>query len=267
MVLGFLVGNSRVRYGFFEGSKVCESGAVAWGDLQREVPAVAATALRRGVAVAVLGSVRDDLLPGLERQLPGTLLPLRRARRDFPIPIASRYERPEEAGTDRLLASVAARERARGSGALVVDFGTAVSISVVSPAGEFLGGLIAPGLAATRAGLHASAPRLPVADLPVPELPAPRPAVPKGERHSNPVARSAEAAVDLGTRLFVAGGTRTMVLEILGALPFRPLVLATGGEACLFSQAIPEVAEVVPDLVLEGLAISFHAARRPQDGR
>ena len=73
------------------------------------------------------------------------------------IPI--RYDDPREVGPDRILNAVAARER-YGAPAIVVDFGTSTNFDVVSPEGEYVGGVIAPGIEISMEALFARAARL-----------------------------------------------------------------------------------------------------------
>jgi type III pantothenate kinase len=246
-LLGLILGNSTLRCGILEGATVRQSVSVPWTLLRERAPDIAALASRWGVDGAVAGSVRDDLLPTLEEHLPPSCRPPLLARRDFAIPIENLYDRPEEAGTDRLLAACAASRRAGPSGAIAVDFGTAVSLSVVSPAGAFLGGPIAAGASTVARGLEVSTPRLP--RLSSSEVSAP----------PSFLSRDTDSALRSGTWWLVAGGVRALILGILSEVPFRPRVIATGGEAAAFRRAIPEIDEVAPDLVLEGLAMAWAA--------
>ncbi len=256
MLLGILVGNSRLRYGILAGDAVLVAGSAEFEPPSRAGEDIERVASAYPVEGTVVASVRDDLLPVLETALPERYRRFRLARRDFPIPIGNAYPRPEEAGTDRLLNALAASRRAGARGALVVDFGTAVSLSAVSPDGVFLGGSIAAGWRCLAAGFAARTPRLPELSR------APRGI--RGElRGEFPfVARDTDSALRSGAFWEIAGGARALVLGTLGELEFRPLVLATGGDAALFAPAIPEIDEVVPQLGLEGLAIASEAARR-----
>ena len=73
------------------------------------------------------------------------------------IPI--RYDDPREVGPDRIVNSVAAKER-HGAPVIVVDFGTSTNFDVVSPAGEYVGGVLAPGIEISMEALFARAARL-----------------------------------------------------------------------------------------------------------
>lgn len=250
MLLGLLVGNSTLKCGVLEGASVLAAAAADVEAVGLAVEAIERIASPYAVRGTAVGSVRDDLWTRLAGALPARYRPIRVARRDFPIPIENAYARPEEAGTDRLLEAVAAARRSEGRGAVVVDFGTAVSVSVVSPEGVFLGGSIAAGWRPIAAGLAARLPRLPELDRS-----APRPAG-DPRREFRLVARDARSALAGGTFWEIAGGVRAIVAGTLRELDFRPLVLATGGDAGLFAPGIPEIDAVVPELALEGLGIA-----------
>ena len=81
-----------------------------------------------------------------------------------PVPIRNGYDTPETLGADRLAAAVGAALVAEGRDALVVDFGTAITIDVVS-GGEFLGGNITPGAAIRFKALHHFTKKLPLCSL------------------------------------------------------------------------------------------------------
>jgi pantothenate kinase type III len=246
MILGVLLGNASVRFGLLGAEGIRESGRMGWDDLPVRGGEIERLASAPGVREAVAASVRDDLLPLVERWIPERLRPLVLARRDFALPIQSLYERPEEAGTDRLLNAIALGARAAGRAAIAVDFGTAVSVTVVDRRGAFAGGLIASGGRTTARGLSLAAPRLPEVDPRPPE---------------KLIATSARSAVSGGVYLQVAGGVSRILRGILEEIP-GALVVATGGEAELFAPAVPEIYGVVPELGLEGLAIACRSRRK-----
>ena len=90
-----------------------------------------------------------------------------------------RIDRPQELGADRLVNAVAAFERVGGA-CIAVDFGTALNYDVVSSAGEYLGGVISPGIEISLEALASRAARLPRVDIE-----APRHAIGKGTRRSS----------------------------------------------------------------------------------
>jgi len=80
-----------------------------------------------------------------------------------------RYENPREIGPDRLVNAIAGYERAQGA-CVIVDFGTAVTFDVVSEEGEYLGGIIFPGVEISLEALTERAAALPKIDLGTPRV-------------------------------------------------------------------------------------------------
>lgn len=81
-----------------------------------------------------------------------------------PVPIGNAYWTPETLGRDRLAAAVGAATLYPGRNALIVDFGTAVTLDVVSAEGVFLGGCISPGVAMRFRALHEYTASLPLCE-------------------------------------------------------------------------------------------------------
>lgn len=156
------------------------------------------------------------------------------------------YPKPQTIGPDRLANAVAAR-RHFGAPALVVDFGTAVTFDVVSQAGNFVGGIIAPGLAAMTDYLHektAVLPRIRVRQV------------------KNAIGKSTEAAMLAGVILGYPGLVRELITQLKRELKVRRLpIIATGGYAKLMAARLPEITAVEPLLTLEGLRLFWQAHR------
>ncbi|MEQ8763834.1 MAG: type III pantothenate kinase [Planctomycetota bacterium] len=153
---------------------------------------------------------------------------------DLPIDIPNRTEQPESVGLDRLLN---AREAHRRFGAsIVVDLGTAITLDVINEDGEFLGGVIAPGIGTGARALHEYTARLPQA----------RPA-----RLPEPLGRTTEQAIQSGLYWMAVGGIRLLIEKLSAELAAQPTIVATGGDAYLVLPAIPEIDRVHPHLTLE----------------
>jgi len=160
------------------------------------------------------------------------------------------YPKPASIGPDRLANALAARQRF-GSPVVVVDFGTAVTFDVVNREGNYVGGIIAPGLAAMTDYLHektALLPRIRIREI------------------RTAIGKSTEEAMLVGA----VHGYRGLVRELISQLKRelrspRLRVVATGGYAKLIAARLPEIAAVAPDLTLEGLRLLWLAqpAGRP----
>ncbi len=154
------------------------------------------------------------------------------------------YPKPASIGQDRLANAVAAQHRF-GAPVLVVDFGTAVTFDVVDRGGNYIGGVIAPGLAAMTDYLHEK-----TALLPRIRIREPRSAIGKDTEH----------AMLVGAVHGYRGLVRQLIREIRSELGTRRLpVAATGGYAKLMARGVAEITEVCPGLTLEGLRLTWEA--------
>ena len=150
------------------------------------------------------------------------------------------YPTPNTIGPDRLANAVAVRHHF-GAPAVVVDFGTAVTFDVVDARGNYVGGIIAPGLAAMTDYLHertALLPRIKIREV------------------KSPVGKSTEHAMLVGAVHGYRGLIRGLILELKRHLKTKRLpVVATGGYADLIAAKLPEIKAVEPNLTLEGLRL------------
>jgi len=155
------------------------------------------------------------------------------------------YENPQELGPDRIANAAAAHAKYRRS-LIVIDCGTATTFDCVSAAGEFLGGVIAPGLALSGEALQQRTARLPRVDLSAP------PRV---------VARTTVAAMQAGIVVGHAGMVDSMVERISQEVGAGLYVVATGGLAHLIADHARSIDAVDSALTLYGLKIIFDRNR------
>lgn len=150
------------------------------------------------------------------------------------------YDNPREVGADRIANAVAAFDQFGGP-AVVVDFGTATKFEVISAAGEYLGGVIAPGIRISAAALFGAA-----ALLPNVEILAPRSIIGKS------TVESIRAGLVLGTAAMVDG-----LVERIAKEQGPAVVIATGGLAALVSSHCASVQHCEPWLTLRGLRLIY----------
>jgi type III pantothenate kinase len=154
------------------------------------------------------------------------------------------YPKPKSIGPDRLANAVAAKFRL-GAPVVVVDFGTAVTFDVVNAKGNYVGGIIAPGLAAMTDYLHEKTALLPKIKI---------------REVKSAIGKSTEHAMLIGAVHGYRGLVRELIGELKRELSAKKLpVVATGGYAKLIAAKLPEISAVAPDLTLEGLRLVWLA--------
>jgi type III pantothenate kinase len=156
---------------------------------------------------------------------------------DFGLPI--KYEPPSDVGADRIVDAVAAIHR-YGSPCIVVDFGTATTFDAINSKGEYLGGVITPGITISSDALFARAAKLPRVEIKRPE---------------NVIGKTTVGSIQSGLYYGYAGLVDGILRRMIEELGEKTQIIATGGLAPLISQA-SELIETVDDtLTLEGLRL------------
>jgi type III pantothenate kinase len=161
------------------------------------------------------------------------------------------YTPPADVGADRVVNAVAAYEQFGRAGAvpiIAVDFGTATTFDVISAAGEYVGGVICPGIGISADALFQRAARLPRVDVRKP------PSV-----IGQTTVTSMQAGLFFGYVSMVDG----IVTRIRAALPGgeRAICIATGGMASVLSHETTTIQRVEPDLTLHGLRLIWERNR------
>lgn len=159
------------------------------------------------------------------------------------------YPKPHSIGPDRLANAIALHHH-HGAPALAVDFGTAVTFDVVDAHGDYIGGIIAPGLSAMTDYLHEKTALLPRVRIQEPV---------------SVIGKSTREAMLIGAVHGYRGLVRELIRELKAELHCRRLpVVATGGCAALLADRLPEITAVEPNLTLEGLRLVWHAHHAPK---
>ena len=153
------------------------------------------------------------------------------------VPI--RYDDPREVGPDRIANAVAAVER-YGAPCIVVDFGTSTNFDVVSAAGEYVGGVLAPGIEISMDALFERAARLFKVDFVEPE---------------SAIGKNTGASLQSGLVYGFAGQVDGIVERIRAELGDDAQVVATGGLAELIAPHSKTIDRVDPYLTLQGLRL------------
>ena len=250
MLLAIDVGNTNIVYGLFDRARLVHQFRVE--------SSRGRTADEYAVILRQLIEMRDVEADDVKAAIVASVVPaltepmLELVRRAFGLEalvvgpgirtgMAILYENPREVGADRIVNGVAAYERFH-SGLVVVDFGTATTFDCVSPKGEYLGGVIAPGIQISADALFARAAKLPRVEIAKP----PR-VMGRNTQHSM------QSGIVYGYVALVDG----LVDRLLEELQFPCAVVATGGLARLIAPLSRTIQDVDDDLTLTGLRILY----------
>jgi type III pantothenate kinase len=155
------------------------------------------------------------------------------------------YEHPQEVGADRIVNSVAGY-RKYGGPCIVIDLGTATTFDAVSAKGEYLGGIIAPGILISAEALFQRAAKLPRVEIREPE---------------EVIGRNTVSAMQSGIYYGYLGLIEKIISMIQEQLGDNTTTVATGGLAPLIAKRTPSIHHIHPDLIMEGLQILFDMNR------
>ena len=249
MLLAIDVGNTQTVFGLFEGETISEQFRV--GTDRSHTGDELAVMLRAFVDLGSLdGIALCSSVPPLVREY--ELFAERWAGAELlvigpgvPTGVAIRYDDPREVGPDRIANAVAARAR-HGAPSVVVDFGTSTNFDVVTPKGEYLGGVLAPGLQISADALFTRAAKLPRVEIAKP---------PKV------VGRNTVHAMQSGIVYGYVGLVDGLVDRILAELGYPCAVIATGGLASLIAPLSRTITAVDDELTLIGLRILYDRNR------
>jgi type III pantothenate kinase len=242
MILTVLIGNTNTRLAWFAGRNLKRRTV-----FRTPAPAAASSLLSSRASFGsashpLAGTALASVVPTLTRPVAAALYRLT-GTRPFVLTARARtglrfaYNR-SQLGADRMCAAVGARHRYQGD-LIVIDFGTAVTVNVISREGVFLGGLILPGIQAVLDAMTARTARLPRL---------------RARTVRCALGHNTRDSMHAGAIHLLSGGINTIVENIEQETGRRFKVVATGGGAALLRSRIGRISAVDPDLASRGLA-------------
>jgi type III pantothenate kinase len=245
MILVIDVGNTRLKWAWLTSTGLSDQQAVVHRDAK---PGIWTTALfesgqraNRVLVSNVAGPAMAKTLARLAKRMFRVEIEFVTAKPQF-NGLTNGYLDPTLLGADRWLALIGAWTRAK-SALCVVDAGTAVKVDSVDASGQHLGGLIAPGIHMMREALMSK-----TSDIA------------KSASHSTPslagvLANNTIGAVSRGAVFALAGMADRAAEVIEQSTGAPPKLFITGGDAGMITGTMRTHGEIVPDLVLQGLAV------------
>lgn len=263
MLLAIDIGNTNTVLGVFRGSELVSHWRLTtardqtvdeYGILIRELFTLAglsAAEIKDIIIASVVPSLNPTLMEMAKRYFDANALFVEPG---IKTGMTVHYDNPQEVGADRIANGVAAFVK-YGGPCIVVDFGTAINFDVVSERGEYLGGVLAPGIGISADALFARAARLFRVEVRDP-----------GKIIGTTTAASMQAGLYYGFTDLVDGILDRLKKE-MGA---ETRVVATGGQARLIAVGSRHIDEIDEHLTLSGLqilwdrnSVSEHSNRRP----
>ena len=258
MLLAIDVGNTNIVLGVVDGDELVESWRLAtlrertsdeigiWVSQLFEHRAINASAVTGIVMGSVVPPLTGTFIKMAQRYF--ALTPLNvDSSIDTGMPIL--YKNPSEVGADRLLNGVAAYQlygRDRGVPMIVVDFGTATTFDAISARGEYLGGVICPGVQISADALFQRAARLPRVDV---------------RKPCEVIGTTTVGAIESGLYYGYVGLVDGVVRRMRDELGGTAACIATGGLAGIIAPEVPLIEHVDSELTLLGLRMVWERNR------
>jgi type III pantothenate kinase len=164
---------------------------------------------------------------------------------DIEPPIGADLPEPHLVGKDRLCAAAAAYSSLKAA-CVVADFGTALTIDLVSDNGVFLGGTILPGMALSAKALHEHTALLPLIEIGPP---------------TGTLGKDTRTAIRNGIFAMMVGALREVSERYASEIGKWPPLVVTGGDAEMIAPHCDFVDRVLPDLCLDGIALAYELSQ------
>ena len=241
-LLAIDVGNTSVHFAFYTNGKWRGEFRIPTQEIEAKAVRVLKSKFKNKRLDAVIGSVVPKtgkyLKKAIERSLNARVFMI---GPKFPVPIVNKYRKPSQVGVDRLLSALAAFHQHKKA-LIVIDFGTAITFDVVSKKGEYLGGVIAPGIEISLEALFQKTALLPKIRLSHPH---------------NLIGKDTVESIRVGCSVGIGGLCDRIVERIEKRYGFKAKVIATGGYAPFMSRYCRKFSSIEPRLISKGIFLTY----------
>jgi type III pantothenate kinase len=248
MLLALDAGNTNVTIGVFEGARIVtkwrlrtdrDQTADEWGILMRNLFTLEGLNLAQ-----VDGFIVSSVVPIIDAPLKQMALRYFDTKAFFVGPstetgLDNLYDNPREVGADRIVNASAAFHK-YGGPCVVVDLGTSINFDVVSERGEFLGGMICPGIGMAISGLFSKTARLPMVEFREPE---------------KVIGTNTVGSIQSGLYYGMISMIDGLLERVISELGPGTKTIATGGQASLIVATSKYIQQLDEDLTLDGLRL------------
>lgn len=255
MLLAIDIGNTNVVAGVFEGPTLLSHWRLATDPKKTadEYGVLCLSLMARSGRVPehITGAIISSVVPALTETFESMIetsfgcTPIT-VSSDLETGLTLKYLNPKEIGSDRIVNAAAAYEKFRRD-LIIVDFGTATTFCAVSGTGEYLGGVIAPGLGISAEALFSRAAKLSKVEL---------------ARPKTVIGTDTASSIQSGLIFGYAGLVDTLVQRIEIERGHSSFIIATGGLAQVIASEARSIQHIEPFLTLQGLELLYRRARR-----
>ncbi|MBM3255477.1 MAG: type III pantothenate kinase [Candidatus Omnitrophica bacterium] len=240
MFLAIDIGNTNINLGIFQGKRLFKRSFIATKgyNAKRLKNALSGYSIDAAAVCSVVPAVTGVLAADLKRSQGSSIYII---GRDIKVPLKNLYRNPLQVGADRLINAYAGI-KLYGAPLIVVDFGTAITLDVISRDKEYIGGMILPGLVISLRALSRE-----TALLPRIELSRPGEFIGRDTRNSmlSGIFYGFAAAVDL------------LSLKIRKKIGKNTIVVGTGGNIISIARYCKKMNRIDRDLTLKGISLIF----------
>lgn len=245
MILTVNIGNTNINFGLFDNNILVSHYRITVNKFRDDKSVIenwwngiAVDKIDDIVSVSVNTDTESLLFYWIQRKFGKSPI---RVGIDIQPKIRINVKNPEKVGLDRIVNAISAYHLVKKE-VVVVDLGTAITFDVVTNSGEFIGGVISPGINMCAYALHMKTGQLPLI---------------KVEKPVMVLGKDTEAAMKSGIYWGTIGTIITVLEKLSDELRSNPEVVATGGDAKLVAEHVKYFTNVIPYLTLHGIRIVY----------